>query len=93
MRRLLLLFSCGVAVMALLVACTASRIDADFGTSYKLAKINQVINPDAEKNLEPVYGLNGMVAQSVMDKYETGFKEKKTTPVYTFSIGDIERGQ
>ena len=93
MRRLLFLFACGAAVMIILSACATPRLDADYGTSYKLAKINQVLNPDAEKNLEPVYGLDGIVAQIVMGKYYTSFEEKKTAPAYTFSIGNIGAGQ
>ena len=92
MRRLLFLFICGTAVMFFLSAC-ASRIDADYGTSYKLAKINQVLNPDAEKNLEPVYGLDGIAVQKVMDKYQTGFEEKKAAPAPIFTIGGVGTGQ
>jgi hypothetical protein len=72
MRRLLLLFAGAIMVITLMSAC-ASRLDADYGTSQKLAKFNQVLNPDAEKNLEPVYGLNGVVVQNVMENYESGF--------------------
>jgi hypothetical protein len=93
MKRLLFLFACATAVMILLSACAASRLDADFGTSYKLAKINQVLNPDAEKNLEPVYGLDGIAVQYIMDKYYAGFKEKTTAPNYIFSVGGIGAGQ
>ena len=93
MRRLLFLFTCATSVMILLSACTASRLDADFGTSYKLAKFNQVLNPDAEKNLEPVYGLDGIVVKNIVDRYEAGFKEKKSAPAYTFSIGSAGTGQ
>ena len=93
MRRLLFLFACATAVMILLSACATARLDADYGTSYQLAKINQVLNPDAEKNLEPVYGLNGIVVQSVMDKYYAGFAEKKAAPTYTISVGGIGTGQ
>ncbi len=92
MRRLLFLFTCATAVMILMSAC-ASRIDADYGTSHKLAKINQVLNPDAERNLGPVYGLDGIAVQNIMDKYYAGFKEKKTAPNYIFSVGDIGEGQ
>ena len=93
MRRLLFLFICATATMILLSACTASRLDADFGTSHKLAKINQILNPDAERNLEPVYGLDGIAVQGVMDKYHDGFKEKKTAPSYIFSVGGIGEGR
>ena len=92
MRRLLFLFACAIAIITLLGGC-ASRINADYGTSYKLAKINQVLNPDAERNLGPVYGLDGIAVQNIMDKYYAGFKEKKTAPNYIFSVGGIGEGQ
>lgn len=87
MRRLLFLFACAIAIMTFLSACTASRLEADYGTSHKLAKFNQILNPDAEKNLETVEGVNGVVAQNVVEKYESGFTEKSTAPTFTFSLG------
>lgn len=86
MKRLLVLLVCAGAVMVLLSAC-ASRIDADYGTSHKLAKINQTHNPDAEKNLAPVTGMDGTAVQNVMDVYRAGFKEKKKEPAFMFDIG------
>ncbi len=86
MRRLLFLLICAISVVTLLSACY-SRIDADYGTSHKLVKINQIHNPDAEGNLEPVEGVNGVVAKNVVNKYETGFKEKESTPTFTLSVG------
>ncbi|PKN06401.1 MAG: pilus assembly protein [Deltaproteobacteria bacterium HGW-Deltaproteobacteria-7] len=93
MRRLIFLLAFAISVMTLLSGCTASRLDADFGTSYKLAKINQVLDPDAGKNFEPVYGLNGIAAKSVMDNYYAGFAEKKTAPTFTLNVGGIGAGQ
>jgi hypothetical protein len=93
MRRLLFLLTCATSVMIFLSACAASRLDADFGTSYKLSLMNQALNPDAEKNLEPVYGLDGIAVKNIVDKYEAGFKEKKSAPAYTFSIGGAGAGQ
>ena len=92
MRRLLCLSACVIAITALLGACTTgiSRLDADYGTSYRQALINQVLDPDTERNLEPVYGMNGIAAENVMDKYHKGFEDKKTqTPTYTVPIGRI----
>ena len=94
MRRLLFLFACATAVVFLLGAC-ASRLDRDYGTSVKLLKMNQTLNPDAEKNTDPVSGMDGTAAQNVMDKYQKGFEEKKGTQqqVYTLPIGATTSGQ
>jgi hypothetical protein len=95
MKRLFLLCACTIGITALLGACSTGtpRLDADYGTSYKLAKFNQILNPDAEKNLEPVYGMNGIAAESAMGKYYLGFEEKKAAPTYTIPIGRIMTAQ
>ena len=73
----------------LMVGCASElpRLDADFGTSYKLAKANQVLDPDAGSNLEPVTGLSASVVEKVTDKYTRGFEKAQEVPTYTFNIG------
>jgi S1-C subfamily serine protease len=44
-----------------------SRLEMDFGKSFKHARSNQIINAEAEKNLEPVYGLDGPATQVIND--------------------------
>ncbi len=63
---------------------TASRVETDYGTSYKLAKFNQTLNPEAENNLDPVYGMDGKSAGNITDKYQKSFE--KPIPAPTFSI-------
>ena len=86
MRRLLFLLTGSAAIIILLGGCMASRIDADYGTSHKLSKINQILNPDAEKNLEPVEGLSGIAVDGLVDRYETGFKKETPTPTFSLSV-------
>ena len=75
------------------VGCTGpSRVEMDYGTSYKLAIFNQTLNPEAEKNLEPVEGFEGMAAQAVTERYRKGFQEESEKPVYSFSQGSIGTG-
>jgi hypothetical protein len=86
------LSACVIAITALPGACTTgmSRLDADYGKSYKQALVNQVLDPDASMHPEPVYGMNGIAAENVMDKYYKGFEEKKTqAPTFTVPIGRI----
>jgi hypothetical protein len=81
-----------MAITALPDACTTgrSRLDADYGTSYKQALANQVFDPDASMHLKPVYRMNGIAARNVMDKYYSGFEEKKTqAPTFTVPIGRV----
>jgi hypothetical protein len=84
-RRLIL--SGWIALLFLLMSCAASRLETDFGTSTRLLKINQIENPEAEKNIEPVYGLDGGAAQANTERYRGDF-EKPAPPVpSTLTIG------
>ena len=76
-----------VLIFLFLTGCvTTSRLAMDYGTSHKLAKFNQTLNPGAEKNLEPVTGFDGAAAQAAIGKYRKGFEEKTPAPTYVFSI-------
>lgn len=77
------------AIVVCCLSCAATRLEIDYGTSAKLAKYNQILNPDAEKNLVPVAGLNGKAANKVMEKYVKGFEELPSAPFYSLGIGPI----
>ncbi len=79
-----------VGIFLICVSCAGpTRLEMDYGTSYKLAKFNQTLNPEAEKNLEPVTGFDGGAAQATIGRYRKGFEEKATAPTYVFSIGGV----
>ncbi len=78
-----------IMVIFLLLACNASALAGccnpccspctcehrdDFGKAYRLAMAGQILNPDAETNLEPVEGINGRAAAYIMQKYVDSFK-------------------
>ncbi len=63
-----------------------SRLEMDYGTSFKLMKFNQVANPDAEKNLEPVTGMDGQAAKAAIEKYRKDFEKQPEAPVYMLGI-------
>ncbi len=77
-----------IAILFFVVGCSTqqSRVERDYGTSYNLQKFGQTLNPQAEKNLEPVYGLDGQAADKNVVKYEKSFEEKVAAPSYTFGI-------
>jgi hypothetical protein len=54
-----------------------SQVDKNWGRSFEAAKYNQTLNPDAEKNLAPVEGLDGPLAERVMEGYKKGVDQKK----------------
>ncbi len=64
-----------------------SRLEMDYGTSVNLMKFNQIANPEAEKNLEPVTGFDGQAAKATVDKYRKDFEKPAEPPAYTLSIG------
>lgn len=80
-----------IACAVWLSGCAASRLEMDYGTSYKLSKMNQTLNPDAEKNLAPVEGISGQAAQIAADKYEKSFGKSAPGAAaatgYTMGVG------
>ena len=65
-----------------------SRLEMDYGTSFNLMKFNQIANPEAERNLEPVTDLDGQASKAALDKYRKDFEKPAAAPTYTFSIGN-----
>lgn len=57
-----------------------SELDRNWGRSYEAAKYNQILNPQAMKNAEPVEGVEGPVAERVMNQYIKGDSQKAKTP-------------
>jgi hypothetical protein len=87
MMRLLSLVT-GLIVMGVLAGCAGngSLVEQEWGTAYKLTIANQTLNPNAEKNLEPVYGLGNKAADKVVNKYNKEFDKAPQVPVYTLGI-------
>lgn len=73
-------FMTALAGYVLLTGCTSwqqeSLSDQNWGRSYETAKYNQILNPEAGKNLNPVESLSGIAAENSVEKYESTFKEK-----------------
>jgi hypothetical protein len=53
-----------------------TELDRNWGKSYETAKYQQILNPEAGKNLEPVVGLDGEVDKIVIDNYRKSFQEQ-----------------
>ena len=62
-----------------------TMLDRNWGTSYESAKLNQILNPEAGKNLEPVVGLDGQAAETALESYRKQFEQAKET-TYSFSV-------
>jgi len=78
-----------IVIAGLLIAAGCAgptRLQSDFGTSHKLMHVNQVLNPDASKNLQPVSGMDGVAARNVLERYRKGFEKPSAAPVYTLGV-------
>ena len=69
---------------------TESQLDNNWGRSFEAAKHNQTLNPEAEKNLKPVEGLQGPAAERIMDGYIKG-GEQKQQPASEFGVVTIKK--
>ena len=66
-----------------------TSLDRNWGRSHETAKFNQIVNPEADKNLDPVVGLDAAAAESNMKKYRESFKTATPRPVYNINIGSL----
>ena len=87
MKNLFWVVTMFIMLLALCGGCGPTRTQMDFGTSYQLAKFNQIQNPQAEKNLKPVEGMDGQAAQNAVEKYHQDFKKPAPAQNFSISIG------
>jgi len=77
-----------VALFFISVGCAGpSRLEMDFGTSFNLTQSNQILNPEAEKNIEPVTGFDGIAAQAAIEKYRKDFEKPTPAAPFVLSVG------
>ena len=69
------LIGLGVIIFLIAAGCAGpTRLAMDYGTSHRLARFNQILNPEAEKNLEPATGFDGHASQALIERYRKGFE-------------------
>ena len=68
MKNITRIAICLLPLIVLILGCAPTRLEMDYGTSYQLQKYSQTFNPQAEKNMKPVVGLNGKEAQKAVQK-------------------------
>jgi hypothetical protein len=86
---------CCMMCMAVLSIATVScagetgqrNMERSFGSSYRLAIVNQTLNPNAGRDLTLVEGLDGRAAQSTYDQYLKSFDKAQKEPTYLLGIG------
>ncbi len=88
MRSATICILCIALTIFLISACAGpTRVEKNFGKSYKQAVGNQILDPEAEKNLEPVTGFDGKAAQSSIEKYRKNFEQSRENSQPIFQIG------
>ena len=83
-----ILILAGLALAAAGCADTRQgRLEMDYGTSQRLAVFNQALDPGAERNLDPVTGLDGQAGAEVMKKYRESFEVEKHPSTININVG------
>jgi len=99
MAVILLVFLCTIGFFGCYKGNTSnplqpeSQLDKNWGRSFEAAKYNQTLNPEAEKNLAPAEGLDGSVAERVMEGYKKGVDEKKEAKPSGMGVMTIQQQQ
>ena len=70
--------------------CTQSTLNTHWGSSFEASKANQIANPGASENLDPVTGLDGQMAERTMESYRQGPDGQKKSATYNLRLGGIE---
>ena len=85
-----------IAILSILGGCGShfyhqgeSPLEKNWGRAYESAKYNQMLNPDANKNLEPVEGFDGAAAEVAEQRYLKGEEKKK--PETEFGVMTIKQ--
>jgi len=64
-------------------------LEENWGRSFEMMKYNQILNAEADKNLDPVDEMDGEAAKSTMDRYKEGFAIKAPKESYNINLGTI----
>jgi hypothetical protein len=79
------------ALLCLLAGCTATTtpvLDSHFGESVALLKAQQIMYPDAYRNMDPVSGIDGKAGVSAYQRYQKSFAAPEPQPnVFTIGVG------
>jgi hypothetical protein len=84
-----------IAALSICSGCAGTPVlDRYWGDSLEAAKSNQIKNPEAQENLEPVTGLDGQVAtELVLRNYGKLFLEQVKKRPLDFELGQAKSGK
>lgn len=81
-------FALLLSAAALLAGCATSatpRYDSAFGEAVRQARAQQVVNPDAGRNTDPVAGIDARAGRASVERYQESFR----APPQTFEVLNI----
>lgn len=64
-----------LGLCAIMGGCAPTTLGENWGTAYQTMKANQVLNPDAGEQRDPVVGQDGRVTTTAMEAYRKGFEK------------------
>jgi hypothetical protein len=65
---------------------TTPNLDQHFGEGMGLIKAQQILNPQAARNTDPVSGIDGKAAKSAYDEYQKSYRAP-VPPTNSFTLG------
>jgi hypothetical protein len=80
MFKNIVIIAMGATIAVWVFGCAPSALDNNWGRSYESAKYNQILNPEAGKNLDPVEGLEGPAAERAIKDHFGGKAPKRHSP-------------
>ena len=87
------------AAVAMLLGCSSGAVikdtamDRNWGRSFETALYQQILNPDAGKEPEPVDGLDGDAAVRNLEQYRKSFEKTDTKTVYNIDMSGLGTSQ
>lgn len=70
---------------------TSPNWDARFGEAARTVAAQQVISPEASRNVDPVAGIDGKAAQGAMGEYAKSYTQPERQSDFTIGVGSSGR--
>ena len=81
-----IVIACLLSLALVVIGCSRlpinqeTELDRNWGRSFEAQKFNQIVNPDAGQNTEPVIGVDGKIAGRNVHMYQQGKKKAPVAP-------------
>ena len=73
-----------------IAGCTGpTMLDQNWARSVETARYNQILNPQAGQNLDPVEGLDGQSAENILEAYRQSLKAGEKSSGYDIKLTGI----